>query len=167
MACRGVHFALIAAEVEHLRSLTSERARIDYVVEYLEDTYFSGREEFLARSDKAWDAMHRCLADGELTWDGGDYPLNHVILAGELLYTEDDYILSLKTPEQVRDIAAALPGVTEEEFRRRYYTIDEGRYGMPPDEEDFGYTWEWFQDVRRLYLRAAAEGRHVLFAVDQ
>jgi hypothetical protein len=34
-------------------------------------------------------------------------------------------------------------------------------------DEDFAYTWEWFQDVRRLYQRAAAEGRHVLFTADQ
>ena len=27
------------------------------------------------------------------------------VLAGELLYAESDYIISLKTPKQVRDIA--------------------------------------------------------------
>jgi hypothetical protein len=26
--------------------------------------------------------MHHTLADGELTWEGGDYPLNHTVLAG-------------------------------------------------------------------------------------
>ncbi len=34
-------------------------------------------------------------------------------------------------------------------------------------EEDFGYTWEWFQGVRDLYQRAATEGRFVLFTADQ
>src|SRR4051794_675315 len=110
MGCRGVHFALSEAEVEHLRSLPSEKDRLDYIVEDIEDSYFAEREEYLAESDKAWDAIHRALTDGELTWDGGDYPLNYVVLAGELLYTEPDYIMSLKSPEQVRDIAAALPG---------------------------------------------------------
>jgi hypothetical protein len=167
MGCRGVHFALSEAEVEHLRSLPSERERLDYVIEDLEISYFADREEYLAESDKAWDAMHRVLADGELTWDGGDYPLNHVVLAGELLYTEPDYIMSLKSPEQVRDIAAALPRVTEAEFRRRYFAIDPEVYGCPVNEEDFAYTWDWFQHVRRLYTKAAAEGRYALFTADQ
>jgi hypothetical protein len=52
--------------------------------------------------------MHRTLADGELAWEGGDYPLNHTVLAGRLLYTGDDYIMSLKTPAQMKDVAAAL-----------------------------------------------------------
>jgi hypothetical protein len=112
MGCLGVHFALSDAEVEHLRSLPSERDRLDYVVEDLEETFFADRHEHLAQSDKAWDAMHRALADGQMTWDGGEYPLNHVVLGGELLYTGPDYIMSLKSQQQVRDIAASLPGAT-------------------------------------------------------
>jgi hypothetical protein len=167
VGCRGVHFALSEAEVAHLRSLPSERGRLDYLLEDIEESYFADREEYLAESDKAWDAMHRSLADGELTWDSGDYPLNHVVLAGELLYTKPDYIMSLKLPEQVRDVAAALPEVTESEFRRRYFAIDPDAYGCPVEELDFGYTWEWFQNVRRLYDLAASEGRHVLFTASQ
>jgi len=34
-------------------------------------------------------------------------------------------------------------------------------------DEDFGYTWDRFQDVRRLYQRAATEDRHVPFTADQ
>jgi hypothetical protein len=111
--------------------------------------------------------MHRVLADGKLTWTGGSYPLNHTVLGGELLYTQDDYIVSLKSPQQVQDVAAALTQITEAEFRRRYYAIDSASYGMDLSEEDYSYTWEWFQDVRRLFLRAAAEGRSVLFTADQ
>jgi hypothetical protein len=151
MGCRGVHFALSDVEVEHLRSLPSDRERLDYVIEELEDTYFADREEYLAESDKAWDAIHRALADGDLTWDGGEYPLSHVVLAGELLYTEPDYIMSLKSPAQVRDIATALSSVTEAELRRRYFAIDSESYDGLVDEQDFAYTWEWFQNVRRLY----------------
>jgi len=67
MASRGVHFALSDAEVEHLRSLPDERDRLTYVVENVEDAYFADRREYLAETDKSWDAMHRALADGELT----------------------------------------------------------------------------------------------------
>jgi hypothetical protein len=57
--------------------------------------------------------------------------------AGELLYTESDYIMSLKTPQRVRDLAAALQNITEEEFQRRYFAIDAKRYGFLLSEEDF------------------------------
>ena len=167
MGCLGVHFALSEEEVQHLRSLPSERDRLDYVVEDLEESYFADHEECIAQSDKAWDAMHRALTDGQLSWDGGEYPLNHVVLAGELLYTETDFIMSLKSPEQVRDIAAALPAITEAEFRLRYFAIDPAACGCPVDEQEFAYTWDWFEHVRRLYTKAAAESRYVLFTADQ
>ena len=150
-----------------MRSLEDEQARIDHLQEVIEETYFSDYPDLKSESDKAWDAMHRALADGQLSWDGGKYPLNHTVLGGELLYTDSDYIMSLKTPQQVRDIAAALPAITEEDFRRRYFAIDAKSYGCPLSEEDFRYTWDWFQSVRDLYLRAAKEGRFVLFSADQ
>ena len=144
-----------------------EQARVDYVHEVIEDEYFADRPDRKAESDKAWDAMHRVLSDGELTWDGGDYPLNHVVLGGELLYTDDDFIMVLKTPDEVRDVATVLPTVTEAEFRRRYFTIDPDSYGFALHEQDFGYTWSWFESVREFWLRAASEGRYVLFTADQ
>src|SRR5690349_17902595 len=116
MSCLGVHFALTEKEAAHLRSLGDEQARLDHLQETIEETYFGEHPDLKAESDKAWDAMHRTLADGQLTWDGGEYPLSHVVLAGELLYTDSDYIMSLKTPQQVRDIATALPAITEAEF---------------------------------------------------
>jgi len=77
------------------------------------------------------------------------------------------YIMSLKSPAQVKDIAAALEAMTEDVFRNRYNQIPAKEYGADLDEEDFSYTWEWFKNVRELYHRAAAEGRHVLFTADQ
>ncbi len=167
MGCLGVHFALSEPEVEYLCSLPTEEARLEHIVEEIEEEYFADDKEYLAESDKAWDAMHRALADGQLTWDGGEYPLNHVVLAGELLYTESDSIVRLKSPEQVRDIASALPAISEAEFRRRYFAIDPDTYSSPLSEEDFGSTWEWFQNVRRLYIKAASEDRYVLFTASQ
>jgi len=167
VSCLGVHFALTEKEVVHLRSLIDEKARLEYLKEVIEETYFREHPDLKAESDKSWDAMHRSLANGQLTWDGGEYPLNHTVLAGELLYTDSDYIMSLKTPEQVRDIAAALPAITEADFRQRYLAIDEKSYGFPLSDQDFRYTWDCFQGVRELYALAAKEGRFVLFTADQ
>jgi len=88
MSCPGVHFALTEKEAKHLRSLPDEQARLDHLQEVIEETNLGKHPDLKAESDKAWDAMHRTLADGQLTWDGGGYPLKHVVLAGELLYTD-------------------------------------------------------------------------------
>lgn len=167
MSCLGVHFALTAEEVDQLRSFADDGERLDFLQESIEQKYLDTSPELTAESDKAWDAMHRLLADGELTYDGGAYPLNHTVLAGEVMYAESDYIMSLKTPEQVRDVASALARLDEPEFRRLYFSIDAESYGVPLSEEDYGYTWEWFQQVRALFARAAEAGRYVLFTADQ
>lgn len=166
MSCLGVHFSLSEDEVHELQR-RPECERPDHAREVLEETYFEEHPERLAESDKSWDAMHRALSGSDLTWDAGTYPLNHVILGGESLYSDDDFILSLKSPQEVRDVAVALPGITEDEFRRRYFAIDQDSYGFPLSEDDFAYTWEWFKGVREFWLRAAREGRYVLFTADQ
>jgi hypothetical protein len=167
MGCLGVHFALDARTVGKLRSFPGEQERLEYIREELEEDYFANHQNWLAETDKAWDAIHRTLTDGEIRWDNGKYPLNHVILGGELLYTRDDYIVSLKTPAQVRDVAASLQDVAEEQFREAYFRIDPSSYGFSVGEEDFRYTWSWFQPLREFYCRAAEAGRYVLFTADQ
>ncbi len=167
MSCLGVHFAITDDDVATLRSIADEKDRLAHLQEEIEERYMAEPCTYAAESDKAWDAMHRVLADGHLSWDGGTYPLNHTVLAGELLYTDDDYIMSLKSPSQVKDIAAALEPITEDIFRTRYNKILPSEYGGELDDEDFSYTWEWFKNVRDLYQRAASEGRYVLFTADQ
>lgn len=167
MGCLGVHFSLSADEVQKLRDIGDEAARVEYLHAVIESEYYTNHPQRLAESDKAWDAMHRSLADGSLSWEGGEYPLNHVVLGGEQLYTETDFVMVLKTPAQVRDVAAALPRITRQELRRRYFVIDPDEYGMPVSEEDFEYTWEWFQNVCEFWKLAAEEGRYVLFTADQ
>lgn len=169
MSCLGVYFALTQPEVELLRSFEDERDRLEHLKEVIEAQYFEQQPDFLAETDKSWDALHRSLSGGELTWEGreGEYPLNHVVMGGESLYSKDDYIIRLKTREQVEDIAKALEPITEDEFRLRYFKINAETYPTPLSEEDFEYTWGWFEGVRELYNRAAAANRYVLFTADQ
>ena len=68
--------------------------------------------------------------------------LEYVVEDLEDICSEPDYIMSLKSPQQVRDIAAALPDITETEFRRRYFAIEPESYGCPVNEADFAYTWD-------------------------
>ncbi len=164
MACLGVHFALTDGDLATLLDLEGDEARLTFVRDVLEERDLGGPDS--AQSDKAWDALHRLLADGELTLDGGEYPLSHVVLGGESLYDGEDFLMTLKTAAEVRDIARALKDLSEAEFRRRYAQLAPD-YDGEAGEEDLRYTWEWFQGVRELYFRAAEAGKSVIFTADQ
>jgi hypothetical protein len=167
MSCRGIFLALSDEDVAALLAKDGDAGRVAFLYEDLEERYFAEPQAWLAECDKAWDAMHRALTDGSLDDAAGAYPFAHVVLGGRQLHDGDEQILSLKSPAQVRVVAAALASITQDGFRARYDSIDPEDYGMDLSDEDFGYTWEWFQGVRDLFRVAAAADRHVLFSVDQ
>ncbi len=167
MGCLGVHFALKNEDVLKLKSFDQDFTRLAYLQEELEEAYFGSQRDLIAETDKAWDAIHRSLTDGRLGYDNGTFPLGHVILGGEVLYSGGDYIMSLKAPIEVKDIAAASEAVDEQALRSGYHRINASDYGFPLSEEDFQYTWEWFATLKMFYQKAAAANRFVLFTADQ
>ena len=164
MSGRGVHFALHGEALAALRALPDGPERLDYVAEEIEETLLGG--PYAAESDRAWEAIQRALADGQLTGENGGDPLRHVILGGENLYSGPDYILSLKTPAQVSASAAALAALSEANFRARYFAIPAAAYSRALSADDLAYTWTWLTRVVALFETAAATGRYVLFTVD-
>lgn len=162
MGARGVFFALDRAQAERLVEAEGD----EELMERLEEVEEAWDEENLAECDKSWDALHRCLSDGTLDFQGGEYPLNRCVLGGRQLHEGDDYTVSFIPPEEVRDVARALAPVTREWLRERYFRLVPRDYSPEYGEEDFDYTWEWFQDVRRLYASAAERGMAVVFTVD-
>ena len=66
-----------------------------------------------------------------------------MIMGGEQLVTSGDYYISLKTPDQVRDIAKALGDITGT-ISRRYRAIDPTDYGMDLSDDDED-TCDWFE----------------------
>ena len=167
MACLGVHFALSPADLQALLAAPSDEDRLSLVTNDVEERYLDEASTYAAQTDKAWDAIHRALTDGQLAYDNGPYPLSHVILGGEPLYADDDYIISLKTVDQVRAIAKALAALTKEQLRAGYDRIDPSGYGFPLSDEDFEYTWDWLTGLVPFYQTAATEGRAVIFTADQ
>jgi hypothetical protein len=118
-------------------------------------------------SDKAWDALHRSLSNGTLYYDEGEYPLNRAFLGGKHLYSAEDYVVAYVAPNEVKDVAAALAPLTEQELRTRYDAIDPDEYDGPHGGEDFQIILEKFRGLRSFYKKAAAEGRAVVFTVAQ
>ena len=121
----------------------------------------------LAECDKAWDAMHRCLTDGQLKYGNGPDPLNYCVLGPRWLHRDDSYIVSFVPAEKVQEVAAALRGVTKEWFWQQYYKLVPKDYAPEYGEPDLDYTWDWFEVVREFYAKAAERGRAVIFTADQ
>lgn len=180
MGCLGVHYAITDTQRAALEACQDDEARIEHVNEVLGETC---DEDYLVDTDKAWDAIHRCLAEyppntpwfypvsnGEahmLPEDCGSYPLKLAILGGRKLMDDEHlYFMRLVEPDEVADVADALEAIDEAEFKRRYFRHCEGawpEYG----EDDAQYSWEYFQDVRAFFRRMTGSGRTILFTADQ
>ncbi|MDB5271117.1 MAG: hypothetical protein JWP58_4157 [Hymenobacter sp.] len=167
MSCLGVLFSIDQKTVDLIKELPSDEERINYVKEVIEEDYFENQPQWVAELVKTWDAMHRTLTDGQLEFDNGEFPLSHVILGGETLCEDEGYIIVLKQKEQVVEIANAVLQLSKEEFSKRYHLIDPDEYDGSVDEEDFEETWEWFEESKEFWQKAAQENRSVLFTVDQ
>lgn len=155
----GVHFAITAKQERALLAADGDDDAVGEILEELEESWADDRLK--VDTDKAWDAMHRCLTDGTLYPDAGEYPLNHTVLGGRHLH-EDCYVVHVGASE-VRDVAVALRGIDQAWLRTRFDAIDDPEYIGGGDDGDFEYTWENFVDVRDFYGRAAAAGRAVIF----
>jgi len=163
MTARGVLFALNDEQADSLSSAEGD-ANVIAIIERIEEAW---NTDWLAETDKAWDAMHRALTDGKLEYSNGDYPLKLTILAGFQLVETDNYVASITTEDEVGDVANSLSKIDKDKLRVGYNQIDPADYGSPLSDEDFEYTWSYFQDVAALYQRAAKEKRAVLFTVSQ
>jgi hypothetical protein len=165
VVARGVHFAL--SDIDERRLLDcSEQDRVQLISEDIEERHFASATEWLCQTDKAWDAIHRAFNNGNLDCDYKS-PLHGVILGGKALYFGDNYIISYKNNEQVKEIAPALAEMDECSFKVLYFAIDEKKYGFPLTQEDYEYSWNWLSGLKEFYNRAAKFERPVIFTTDQ
>jgi hypothetical protein len=166
MACRGVFFALSSSQREQLLALTSDSERLQYIQEDVEAAW---DEAHLLQTDKAWDAIHRCLTDGTLTIARSSSPLGKLIVGGTQLYSDtQSYIANLIEHGELSEISAALKTVTKEWMKGRYDQLQNTDYPQEfASEQDWEYTWEWFSGIPEFIARADVEGRTVLFTADQ
>ncbi|MEO0477290.1 MAG: DUF1877 family protein, partial [Planctomycetota bacterium] len=116
MPCRGVYFALTDEQENQLLSLVgNDEAVINYIQMEIEEQW---DRDWLCETDKAWDAIHRCLTDGRLTYESTT-PLHKVVLGGQYLYQGDGYIASFVPVSDLVVIASELVGITESGPSRR------------------------------------------------
>jgi len=62
---------------------------------------------------------------------------------------------------------AALEPLSETWLRERYFLLlKTDDYHGEIGEDDFAYTWDWFQNILDLFRKAAGSRRAVIFTVD-
>ncbi|GGN36389.1 hypothetical protein FHR83_006364 [Actinoplanes campanulatus] len=151
----GVHFAITADQEKALLDADGDDDAVGELLGDIEENWDD--DQLKVDTDKAWDEIHRCLTDGSLDPDAGDYPLSHAILGGHGMH--DDYYVVYVDAAQVRDVAAALRDIDRAGLRQRFDTL------LPASERDYDFELLWtdFADVVNFYQRAAAAGRAVLF----
>ncbi len=120
----GVYFAVDEKTVDELRRL-GEKKCPEYIANELEPLYFDEFPEQTFETENYWEAIHRALT-GDFLFDGGE-PLSEVILGGELLNYEG-YIVSAKSPAEVRSVCRGLSKLTESSFKKGYNAIDPSEY---------------------------------------
>jgi hypothetical protein len=113
----------------------------------------SGR---LLDTGASWDAIHRCLTEGELDPAAGDFPLSHAVLGGKQLHKGDDYAAVLVRPDMTRFIADALGEIDEDDFRKKFFSLSPASYKQRIGEKEFIEVWLALQNLK-VFFDAAAE----------
>ena len=173
MGCRGMHFALTKEQEEKLLALPEGDERIIYITEDIEEAW---DEPHLVQSDKAWDGIHRLLTGyppeplvgfkSELIETSGTEGQRLAILGGTQLHSGEDWIVCFVPADKVPLVAQAMQELDEAAVTERYHRFCKDvwpEYG----DIDREYTLEYYQHVRDFYIRAAVNGRSVIFCADQ
>jgi hypothetical protein len=154
MPGRGYLLAISEAQAEALRACRT----IPALERWVAALRGSRDRPRFAEVDKAWSAIHRCLAV--------DHAREPRLAQAFPATPERETIPALLVPaEAVTRVSVALEAIDEAVLRARFFATLRGEPDDDSAELDFLYTWQWFQRVRELYRVASADGRAVLFTV--
>lgn len=160
----GMHFAISYEQAMKLLKCKSDEELVAMVEEEIEEV---SNEDNSFQTDKAWDAIHRCLSNGTLDVRQGARPLNLAIFGGNVLNKDPDYFVVLLTPTDVAQVAEALAQVTEDWMKKKYFDQKFPDYAGEKSQEDWEYTWGSFDGLPGFFENAAGRKQHVIFTVDQ
>jgi len=159
---RGYHIALGREHAKRLFGLKQDQEILRFLEE-LKGSAEMKKSGRLLDCGTAWDAIHRCLTEGELDPAAGDFPLNHAVLGGKRLHQGSDHAAVLIRPDMVRFIADALAEVDETDFRQKYFSLNRDSYKQPIGEKEFVQTWIVLRDLQVFFGAAAENMEAVVF----
>lgn len=155
MVGKGYHIALTRELAKRLFSQKDDETLIEFLEELKSSSELKKGGRILD-SGTQWDAIHRCLTDGELDPTGGDFPLNTAVLGGKQLHKGDDLAAVLIRPDMINFVAEALSDIKQKEFRERFFALQGGSYTGSITEKDFTALWICLQNLK-VFFEAAAE----------
>jgi hypothetical protein len=158
----GYHIALAREHAKTLFGLKDDEGLRKFLDELSRQPQMRKSGRVLETGTK-WDAIHRCLTDGELDPAGGEFPLNHAVLGGKSLHKGSDYVAVLVRPDMTRFIADALAELEEEQVRQKFFGLPSDSYAGPRDEKHFMEIWLALQNLRVFYEAAADNLEAVVF----
>ncbi|MBC7852662.1 MAG: DUF1877 family protein [Pirellulaceae bacterium] len=158
---RGYHIALSREHAKRLFGQKDDENLRKFLDDLIADPGMkkSGR---LFDSGIQWDAMHRCLTEGELDSSAGEFPLNHVVLGGKQLHQGGDYVAALVRPDMTNFVADAIADVEEENLRKSFFGLP-ASFTAPRDEKAFMAVWLSLQNLKDFYDAAAENLEAVVF----
>ena len=162
MARLGMLYAITDEALEQLKAQDIDEM-YDYMLEEIEEELFNTPEAF--ELDKAWEGVQFCLGKG--TWyEENKVPYN-VVFGGELILDHNDYVISLKKPEVIKDIVAYLEtNNLQETIKNNFDKIPEEEYTLPKDEDNLTFLLDWSEGLLEFYKNALDKELNVIFTVD-
>jgi hypothetical protein len=160
----GAYLILKRDDSKKLQSLEADSAVREYV-DGLRQSKAYRTEGLLVDCGDCWDPIHRCLAEGKLDPEAGDFPLNHFVLGGKRLYRGPGFHAVLIRPDIVPHVADLGRDFKRSDFHDRYFALDPADFGRSPCEREFDRIWGVFRQVQQLFDDAAADRAAVLFTV--
>lgn len=162
MARLGMLYAITDEALEQLKAQDIDEM-YDYMLEEIEEELFNTPEAF--ELDKAWEGVQFCLGGG--TWNEENKIPYNVVFGGELILDHNDYVISLKKPEDIKEIVAFLEANNLQEIiKNNFDKIPEEEYTLPKDEDNLNYLLGWSQGLLEFYKNALDKQLNVIFTVD-
>lgn len=161
MVSRGYHIALSREHAKRLFGQKDDENLRKFLDELIADPGMKkgGR---LFDSGTHWDAIHRCLTEGELDANAGEFPLSHAVLGGKQLHQGGDYAAALVRPDMTNFVADAIGEVEEENLRKSFFALP-ASYTGPKDEKAFMAVWLCLLNLKDFYDAAAENLEAVVF----
>ena len=162
MARLGMLYAITDEVLAQLKAQDIDQM-YDYMLEEIEEELFDTPEAF--QINKAWEGVQFCLGEG--TWNEENKVPYNVVFGGELILDHNDYVISLKKPEDIKEIVAFLEiNNLQEIIKNNFDKIPEEDFTLPKDEDCFDFLLGWSEGLLEFYKNALDKGLNVIFTVD-
>ena len=162
MARLAMLYAITDEALEQLKAQDIDEM-YDYMLEEIEEELFNTSEGF--EINKAWEGVQFCLGKG--TWNEENKVPYNVVFGGELILDHNDYVISLKKPEVIKDIVAYLEtNNLQETIKNNFDKIPEEEYTLPKDEDNLTFLLDWSEGLLEFYKNALDKELNVIFTVD-